>query len=44
MYITEKNRTRWLMPITFGYFLSLLSLGFVGSIFGSMLTEQIEAT
>ncbi|GAP41483.1 MFS transporter [Flexilinea flocculi] len=44
MFITEKDRTRWLMPITFGYFLSLLSLGFVGSIFGSMLTELIEAT
>lgn len=44
MFITEKNRSRWLMPITFGYYLSLLSLGFVGSIFGAMMTQLIEAT
>lgn len=44
MFVTEQNQAKWQMPVTFGYFFSMMCLGFLGGVWGPILTSLSEST
>jgi FHS family Na+ dependent glucose MFS transporter 1 len=44
MFLQDQNRSKWIIPITIGYFLTFVSFGFAGSAIGPIINRLSEST